>query len=111
MEQVPKYQDYLSVQRDPAFVDDHKGELGSRPTRAWVRPDEAQDENPVPPDRFRCLVEAHPGDHWDRRGGLVEGLRWALDDHAAEEFYLWNDECADWDRPSQDEVRLIILGT
>jgi hypothetical protein len=110
MEQGPKHRDYLSPQRDPTFVADTKGEIGPLPTRAWVQSDEAQDETPVPPDRFRCLVEKHPGGHWDRRGGFVELLRWALDDHASDEFYLWNDERGDWDRPSPDEVRLIILG-
>jgi hypothetical protein len=38
-------------------------------------------------------------------------LIWALVDHAAEEYCVWNEARQDWDRPSQDEVRAMITGS
>lgn len=55
-------------------------------------------------DDFRCLVEEFPGDHRNRTGGFAEMLRWAPVDHQAQDFYVWNQQRREWDRPSRDEV-------
>jgi hypothetical protein len=77
--------------------------------RAWIRRE--SDERGLQTDGFRCFVEDFQGDHWDRTGDLVELLIWALVDHAAEEYCVWNEARQDWDRPSQDEVRAMITGS
>ena len=71
------------------------------PTRAWVSPLDTLD---AASQEFRCLVEHFPGDHFQQYGPFRSLLHWAAEEHDAQDFYIWNLERLDWDRPTRGEV-------
>lgn len=103
---VDRLAHYLAPGSPPATANDDKAEPESLPTRAWVSVDEGR----VELGGFRCLVEEHRGGHWERYGDFDDLVRWALDECAAEEFYVWNVERRDWDRLNVDDVRTGVQG-
>ena len=82
-------------------ADDLKPPASPMPTRAWVSP---LDLDGSPAVEMKCLVEEFPGDHFEQYGKYLELLHWAALDRDARDFFVWNVEQQDWDRPSRTEV-------